>query len=1432
MFKHSLSTIVLSVLLGVVLALGLYVGYLFVFPPDEGSLLARGQSRYQEGLRLLEAGQAERARVHFQEALTEANKVLETIQTRMSETTDRPADKIEADQRTEAQAFWLRAQTLLASALADAVLEGKPVSFLGKEPLERIAAADVSKVPMAWIPDAEAQKEAVFALRRAALRLTEDLAVQKAAVFNETQYLMDAWNWDLLPRFAENLLKLDPKDAASLYALARFEYEQPLPRSAGTRGPATPSPIGRRSKERMEKALEYLARLKEVQSPEIRWRTLALEADTRQWLLAYYRSPAGNSPAQAAEQQAALRALLYDPVQGIRKRSEQIEDFLALPISDQDGLVNLHRMAVDMALEEARFAGRADPAIHSRLVDALEGTMALARRMAAARSVPRHGMSRILETAIIAVGQAQPYLANDPNHPYSGYLDGLQSLMETCIRRKAATALAFVGLTELLAREAALAAKEGQTARKAALDGEIERWVEKALAYAEAEKIPTEQLLPLHEQAARMKLIKGAKRADLQAHLQALQKSPDVGQRTTGLLIEGLLAEREGKLEQAQNLLEQVIALDRSGPNQARAHLVLINVYTALGKPDMALRSIAAVRGVYAQLERLSSEERAWAKEFLRDEKELDLLEFQAHLQTAQLKYAAMMKAAAEDQGRGPRPRPVTSGRPTVTGRPGGEPAAEGPTVSGEIIKPGSKPTAAVAAALRPHEEAAGQLLRKLPANSPMERLARQLEVAYWASTGRLADAEAALAALKRDYPDNLQVLRLELQLQLVKNPKEAPARIEAILQDYLKNFPQEVGGRLLWAEWLIQSGREAQAVAYLEDPANFPGGANDPRVNGLRLVAYSRLGDREKMLEAAQLLPPDPAAEALKIRLAATSIDDMQKQIREEMNRTEANAVLTYMNANLSFLKRDFVDAAQGFLKAMEFTRVRGAARQGVLNALLALAQENPEKALELSTQMLQDYPGEPELLMGYAYACLLLDRIGDPRQRSDRPKDMSSALDQTERAFSINRNDRISGPLAKARFWMWAGRPDIARNEVKRALALEPRNEKALLLGARLAAESADPADINLGLEYVKWLKEKENPPAEALLLEGHLLQRDGKLTEAIKAYEAFVDRTPTLSTGYPPLVAALVKASLYERALEWIQRWKTRIPGDPNIGHWLVQVLGLSGRANEAKQAASEFLAEQEKLWKERVAALKPASATPAEEFEKQKKQLMDSQMDAVKLALSGGFFQAKMWDDAEALVRDVLTRQPDSVEAKLRLADIYLTKAQDHKDHPDRKAWLQQAKQSYEAVYADHKGHLIAGNNLAWLAVREDKDPETALKYLREVRTGRHSKQAIAPERLPAELLDTFGEVYAALNKPEYFTEMRDMFEAARARYPNDPRMYLHLGNAYAGLQDFAKARSMYAAAISLASQPARSSLKPEERDAVIQQAKEKQNALPK
>jgi tetratricopeptide (TPR) repeat protein len=1422
MTKRSVTTIGFSLLLGLVLAVGAYFAYHYYWERDNGYFLEYGERAYARGVRALEAKDVVTAQARFQEALLPALNVLENIQRERESDRQRTDTQMEQDRLLEGRAFWLRARSLRGQALATQLSEGKqiPVTETG-EPVE------VDQVLMTWIPDPAMQKDAVASVREAAWRIPDSLPIQKAAVDVEIQYDPARWYWHLIPTYAGNLLKLDPGNERARYLMASYEFMQPVPRPGNPKAIPVPSPLSRRSKDRMVKALEHVTKLKEAEGIKSRWRTLYLEAQIHQWLLGYYKSPLNpQSPAQQVQHEVALRTILFDPATGIRKKAEQDDRISKMSRLDVDGLMGLHQMALDRTLDDVREATRPnDREALARLVEALDATLALCQRIAAQDDTPTLRLGEITEAAVVSVARAQPFLAIDQAQTWQTYLDAVQSLTQKAMDRKAATPATLISLTEMLGREAELAEKQNQSSRRAALLTLIEQWIDKGLKYGEAQKIPPSQLLNLHEQAARMKTLGSGKREDVAPHVRVMMESTQASSRAMALLLDGMLAEREGRLEHAQQSLEHVLQLERAGPNASRAHMLLANVYLALGKPDQALKSLAQVRQAYQQFDKLSDEEKAWAKEFVRSENDLALMEFQAHLQTAQMKYADLSRQAAAAAAAGAL-RPVSSGRPTVTARPisAGQQA--------EPFDPRAAAKKAVLAALKPHENAAAELMKRFPQHSPMERVARQLEVGYFASTGRLPEAQRQLDALKKDYPDSVQVLRQEIELVALTHPKDRIERTDAIIQDYVKNFPREKGGKLLWAEWLISSGRPERAASYLEDPSSFAGLANDQRLDGLQVAAYTRLGERDKVLEAVQLLPRDPGTEAMKIRLAGTSVDEMQRQVREEMTRFEANGTLACFNANLSFMKKDYVDAAQGYAKALEFTKVKGTARQGVLNSLMALARENPEKALQLSVDLLQHYPGEPELLMAFAYACLQLDRLGNPKEMLDRPKDMSSALDQMEQAFIANRQDNIAGPLAKAQFWTWSGRPDQARADIKRALLVDPKNDKALLMGARLAVESTDPVDIGIGLAYVKWLKEKETAPAETYLLEGQLLEREGKAAEATTAYETVVDKFPTYQPGYVALVAFLEKQGQPAKANQWIQRWRHRLPNDADVVRAQIRQLANAGQLAEAKKVCDDFLAEQVKLLTEKAAAIKPLLATDAAELEKQRQAIVDARKAAIELTLAMGFIEAKAWTAAEQLVRSVLTRQPDSEEANLRLGDVNLGRLRAEPKSPNRAAWLQQARRSYETVYANHKGHERAGNNLAWILAQEENNPEAALRYLQEVRTGRHSKQLRTGDRLPVELLDTLGMVYRNLDRPEQQAEMRDLFEAARVRYPSDPRMYLHLGNAYAGLREVSKAKTMYAAAITLANQKTRSLLSPEERQAVIDAAKAEQGKLPK
>jgi hypothetical protein len=150
--------------------------------------------------------------------------------------------------------------------------------------------------------------------------------------------------------------------------------------------------------------------------------------------------------------------------------------------------------------------------------------------------------------------------------------------------------------------------------------------------------------------------------------------------------------------------------------------------------------------------------------------------------------------------------------------------------------------------------------------------------------------------------------------------------------------------------------------------------------------------------------------------------------------------------------------------------------------------------------------------------------------------------------------------------------------------------------------------------------------------------------------------------------------------------------------------------------------------------------------------------------------------------------------------------------------------------YEKVLNKDPKHAVAGNNLAWILATQTNNPERAYAVLQQIRRGRFSDKPAPAERINPEVLDTLGLVYQKLAKPELYPEMRDVFEAARKRYPLDPRMTFFLGEAFAGLGEKKRAQEMYDATVLQADAKARSTLSLPQRQEVLQAVQVAQQKL--
>ena len=99
--------------------------------------------------------------------------------------------------------------------------------------------------------------------------------------------------------------------------------------------------------------------------------------------------------------------------------------------------------------------------------------------------------------------------------------------------------------------------------------------------------------------------------------------------------------------------------------------------------------------------------------------------------------------------------------------------------------------------------------------------------------------------------------------------------------------------------------------------------------------------------------------------------------------------------------------------------------------------------------------------------------------------------------------------------------------------------------------------------------------------------------------------------------------------------------------------------------------------------------------------------------------------------------------------------------------------------------------------------------------------------------PADFLNILGQVYeqAVRQKIEknLQAEMVKRFEPASKRYPSDPRMFLYLGDAHAGMEEKEQANGAYRNAIKLA-QSGKGPFSMEERKEFIQKVTDRLKGL--
>lgn len=1102
---------------------------------------------------------------------------------------------------------------------------------------------------------------------------------------------------------------------------------------------APPTPADKRSRGRVEQAQKHIERLKTIKDAPL-WRTLSLEAQIHQWLAA--AAARQGKEADAEREQKKLATLLLDERTGALKRAAAGEGLRNLSTWDADGVLGIHLFALETALAENRKTGTAGDKVARVVAD----TVAFCRNHA--KDIPALTPAKLAATLVSTLALAEGTLALDRDEAWQAAVAATRTALSTALEQKVADPGTIAQFTDVLLHSAAMAGKRKLAKRQAELRAEARTWVDKGLAACTERKLSAEQALPLHMLAAEMKLEGG--RDAIGPHLKALYESKQPAALALANLLDGTLERGDGRMEKAREKLEKVVETYPGAGQDLRANIALCGVYLALGEPEKALGRLRLLDRAYERFDALSPQERDWAEQFLGSRADLTGLLVTAHLESARQKAANFVRANP------------------------------GKAIPIELVKP--------------HEDAAVKLIEKLPPDSSAAAPARRALAVYYGATGRAKEAAAELATLRKHQPDSAELLQLELALLEQKSrtatagksaedaAKEMKSQGDTRIAAFLKEHPADRAGRLLKAAWLTSTRRYDEAMDYLKDPAQFP--KRDAAVQRLLVLALLGKGEASEGSAALQALRQDPELGALLPRAG----EKIEAKAKDPAKKSTNEGLLKVWEGELALQARRNAEAARGFAAALDYTSARALARPGLQRALLALAQTKPEEARDLAASLLKSHPDQPELLLPYAVACLALDELGQPGDTWDADKTMSAALSAWEKAQLREGRDPSLPPLVRAELWARANRPDQARAEVERALKIAPTNGLALLGAIDLLLQAPPTPERQAeARRLAERLGKTKSSPALLALVDARLDHAEGKTDAAIKALEALLTKEPRQRQAYAYLVAWLTRAKEANRALTWASRWHKEFPNDMGGAAAEVQQLAKAGRLDDARATADAFVATQEKRAVERAGLI---SAKGIKDFDP-KAAVADLRWH-LRLELAVALQRGGALKEAETRLDELVKEKPDRVAAQLALGEIYLS----------RKAWPE-AVRLYSSVLKADKHNVIAGNNLGWVLATQLKQPQQALQVLREVSKGRYSGRPLPGDRMHPELLDTLGTVYRLLDRPELYEEMRKLFEPARRRYANDPRMDLHLGLAYAGLQDAPRARQMFDEALAKA-----------------------------
>jgi tetratricopeptide (TPR) repeat protein len=1330
-----------SLLIGAVLG-AVVAGFLF-FERGPAAFLAKGESSYKQGMKAVREGDQASALVKFHEAILSSENVLKELDAVPADQ-QTPAEQLQRDQLHLGQAHWLKYRAVKARSFTKLLVDKKPLpSFEGQA--EGAADEVMVKLSPLRLPEEESRREAVTSLREAAYRLPKQAEVLKEAVATEIQ--IEPMPWNHIHAFASTLHELDPQDDRALYLLARLEFEQPVAVKADGGQVTVPLPALKRSRDRMIKGLDLVTKLKALE-PAPRYRTLYLEAQMHAWLAQFYRQPGQMKPDAELKAQQSLRAMLFDPEKGVVARTKREDKLSVASKLDLQGLYGLHQMALELALEDGR--NKTAEAKTVRMQE-IEQAMEAVSIVAAKTQAPMR-MTDVTDFVVQACLKVMPSVVSAKPEVWNKYRDLALALSARVKSELRANHPLPLRLADLLTRESQWLMQTGQKAPSQARVQEATDWLDAGI---KASTQPNSMLtLSLHESKLKLLLQQREPRGKVEPSIEVLRNSKTDHYQAAAAYYDGVLAEREGKLQYARTMLEAASRSSRSDLNR-RSLSLLAPIYLTLDMPEKALQAMDGLQRHLDRLQSMSEEERAWLFTMIRSPEELAYDRVQALVMAANQAHRKLQAKTSKQ--------------------------------------------ADIRKQLAQYEADAIKCIGSIT-NPIMMGKVKLCYAQYLLQHDRIDDVQPILAQLQRDHADWLEVLQLDIGYRMAKAaptgqqplPPALVLDVDNLIYQYMKRPQAHPAGKIVWLKWLATTARGNQVAKLMNDPQFFSNSEADKR---LKAFAFLYSGNSLESNNLLKSLPKDPQLDVALLQTAHT-LADQQKVLVSALQQHQDQGLFRTWSAGLALAKGDYAEASRSFIQCLEYSKVRPLVRQGLVQALTQWSNVQPQEARKLCAEALQQYSSEPSLLLGFALASMTLGELGSPNDTGDQVKDMASALKAYEAACTLEGQEPGSASWLEAQCWLQADRRDFARMKALRTLELQPQHEGALALAVQLLLDQNDAVSWDKALQLTRAFQ-KQTASKECVFWQGKCHAKLGQYNDALACFRQVMEQAPQFSPVYQATCQVLLKSGTPEALVacqQVVNRWRMAIPDDSVCMQSEMELAIKHGKKSECRSRMEQYLVALEN---------RQNTTAPIQTVSTEDKSLLSKQKADALCLLSQTMMQSSELTEAESMLKKAIELVPQHEAAMLLLGDCLTRQLRAMAMGTDtRKQFTQQAIAQFSTVYRRHKGHMLAGNNLAWLLVHELQDANEAYRIMQEVRLGKHRVKPMSGDQLSPEVLDTMGMVYAKLNKIDLGMERVELFEAARKRYADDARIACHLGQAYLSVRDTRRSMQAFQSARTL------------------------------